>query len=138
MPMVHACAVGLLLWACSSTPQQDRTSSYSCNAPPSDLVACRIDADCATVAVGCYCGAQPMNGVASRYATTAQGCEDAAASTCAIGCANEPGMVAQDGTKVEAGATIAARCDRSTGTTGICKSYVPSDTSEPGGAPTGW
>lgn len=138
MPIVHACAVGLLLWACSSAPQQNGMASYSCQAPPSDLGACSIDADCATVAVGCYCGAQPMNGVARRYATTAQTCEDAAASTCARGCANEPGLVAQDGNKADVGATVAVRCDHSGSTTGTCKSYVPSVPSGPGDPPTGW
>lgn len=133
--MIQVCAVGLLLWACSSAPQQDGMSSYSCMAAPADLAACSIDADCATVAIGCYCGAQPVNGVAGRYATTAQACEEAAAGTCALGCVNEPGLVTQDGTKAAAGTTVAVRCDHSVGTTGTCKSYVPSG---PGDPPTGW
>jgi hypothetical protein len=136
--MAHACAAGLLLWACSSAPQQDETSSYACQAPPSDLVTCSIDADCATVAIGCYCDTQPVIGVARRYATTAQTCEDAAASSCALGCANQPGVVAQDGTKADSAATIAARCDHSTSMTGICRSYVPSVPSGPGDPPSGW
>lgn len=138
IPMVHACAIGLLLMACSSAPQQDVMSSYSCSAPPSDLTACSIDADCATVAVGCYCGTQPVNGVAHKYATTAQACEDTAATTCALGCASEPGLLAQDGNKADVGATVAFRCDHSSGTTGTCKSYVPSTPSGPDDPPTGW
>lgn len=113
-------------------------ASYICSTPPSDLAACSVDADCATVAISCYCGAQPVNGVADKYATTAQTCEDTAASTCALGCATELGMVAQDGNKAGAGATIAARCDHSAATTGTCKSYVPTAATGPGDPPTGW
>ena len=121
---VRACAVGLLLWACTSATE-DRATSYRCKAQPLDLTACSIDADCATVALGCYCGAQPVNGVASKYAATARDCEDAAASTCALGCANEPGQVAQDGHRTDLGATVAVRCDHSTAGAGTCLSYVP-------------
>jgi len=133
--MLHASAVALLLWACSSAPQQDGMSTYSCKAPPADLVACSIDADCAPVVLGCYCGAQPVVGTARRYATTAQICEDAAASMCALGCANEPGQLAQDGNKPDVGTRIAVRCDQSGGTPGTCKTYV---TSDPSGPPSGW
>jgi hypothetical protein len=112
--------------------------SYSCNAPPSDLTACSIDADCTTVVVGCYCGAQPVNGVARRYATTAQTCEDTAASTCALGCVSEPGMVAQDGTKADVSTSVASHCDHAAGTTGTCKSYVPSVPGPGDPPPTGW
>ena len=136
MPMAHACAVAVLLWACSSSPQQDAMSSYSCKAPPQDLAACASDADCATVTVGCYCGAQPVNGVAHKYATTAQACEETAASTCALGCANELKLVTQDGTKADLGTATAARCDHAAGATGTCKSYV----APPGSSdlPSGW
>ena len=104
---------------------------------------CVIDTDCATVAIGCYCGAQPVNGVARRYARTAQSCEDTAASTCALGCASELGMAAQDGNKVDAGGTVAVRCERSGGTFGTCRSYVPASgtgdpSSDPDNPPTGW
>jgi len=111
--------------------------SYSCGTLPSDLTTCSIDADCATVRVGCYCGPQPVNGVAHRYASAAQTCENTAASACALGCVNGPGMVTQDGTQVDVVTKIAGRCDHS-GATGICKSYVPSAPSEPGVPPTGW
>jgi hypothetical protein len=133
--MIPACAVGLLLWACTSAPQQEAALTYSCNAPPSNLVACSVDSECATMTVGCYCGAQPVNGVARKYAGTAQSCEDVAGSTCALGCANEPGLMVQDGSKVDVGTTVAARCDHSAGT-GTCKSYVPSTPSGPGDS--GW
>lgn len=135
--MVRACAAGLVLWACSTAPLQDGTSSYSCKAPPADLTACSSDADCATVAVGCYCGAQPVNGVARKYAAAAQACEEAAASTCALGCATELAVVAQDGNKAELGATLPARCDHSGNTIGVCKSYVPSTASGSGEPPSG-
>ena len=113
-------------------------SSYSCTTPPSDLATCSTNADCATVAVGCYCGAQPVNGVAHRYATTAKGCEETAATTCALSCPNEPGLVTQDGLKAAAGARVAARCDHTSGATGICKSYVPSTPTGPDDPPSGW
>jgi hypothetical protein len=132
--MIHACAAGLLLWACNSAPQRDVT--YSCDTPPSDLAACSSDADCAMVAIGCYCGAQPMNGVAHKYATTAQTCEDAAATACTLGCASETGQVAQDGNKPDATTRIVVRCDHSAGTTATCKSYVSSVPS--GEPPSGW
>jgi hypothetical protein len=112
--------------------------SYSCAAPPADLAACSADADCTTVALGCYCGTQPVNGVARRYAPTAQACEEQAASACALGCATQLKLLVQDGTQVEPGTIIAARCDHS-GATGVCKSYVPTGGSGSGDPmPGGW
>jgi hypothetical protein len=112
--------------------------SYSCAAPPTDLAGCSVDADCTTVALGCYCGAQPVNGVARKYATTAQGCEQTATTMCALGCATQPGMMTQDGTKVAVGTVLAARCDHS-GATGVCKSFVPPPGSGSGDPPpSGW
>jgi hypothetical protein len=141
MPIARACALGLLLWSCSASPQDATAMSYSCAAPPADLVACSVDTDCATIAVGCFCGAQPVNGVARRYATTAQTCEETAASTCALGCANQPGMVAQDGTMADASTAFAAHCDHSAAT-GVCKSFTPSVAPPGGGSgepmPGGW
>jgi hypothetical protein len=136
--MMQAFAIALLFWACSSTPSQDVMTSYSCQTPPTDLAACATDTDCATVVIGCYCGAQPVNGVAHKYATTAQSCEDSAASTCTLGCATQTGMVAQDGNKVDVATTIAVRCDRSSGP-GVCNSYVPATpTGGSGDPPSGW
>jgi len=83
------------------------------------------------VAMGCYCGAQPMNGVGRKYATTAQSCQDVAASACALGCPSETGQVAQDGNKPDATTRIVVRCDHAT-----CKSYVSSAPS--GEPPSGW
>jgi hypothetical protein len=134
--MVLACAVGLLLWTCSSEPQQEEMLSYACQAPPAALAACSVDADCATVTIGCYCGTQPVNGVARKYSATAQSCEDTAATTCALGCATDMGLMTQDGNKAAAGTLLAARCDHATGT-GTCKSYVPPP-SGPGEPTTGW
>lgn len=138
VPVVRACAVALLFWACTASPPQDVMLSYSCAAPPADLASCSADADCATVTAGCYCGAQPVNGVAHKYATAAQGCEETAASACALGCANGPGMLAQDGKTAEAVTSIGFHCDHTSGATGTCKSYVPSLPSGPGDPPTGW
>jgi hypothetical protein len=136
---IVACALGLLLWSCSSTPQDATAVSYSCGAPPTDFAGCSVDADCATVALGCYCGVQPVNGVARKHATTAQACEETAASMCPLGCPNQPGMVAQDGTKAGVGTILAAHCDHS-GATGICKSFVPPPGGSGSGDPTpgGW
>ena len=112
--------------------------SYSCVAPPADLAGCSVDADCATVAMGCYCGAQPVNGVARKYSMTAQACQDTAASTCSMGCATEAKMLVQDGTKADAGVKLGARCDHS-GATGVCMSYVPPTGGGSGDpTPTGW
>lgn len=100
----------------------DSEASYNCKAPPPDLATCSTDADCTTVAVGCHCGAQPVNGVARMYATAAQSCETAASNTCALGCPTEPRRVAQDGKKADIDATIPVRCDSSIAT---CKTYLP-------------
>jgi hypothetical protein len=122
---IVACVVGFLLGSCSSSPPQDVTSvSYVCASPPVDLAACSVDADCTTVAIGCYCGAQPVNGVARKYAVTARSCEDTAASTCALGCATQAKLVAQDGTMANPGTVLGAFCDHS-GATAVCKSFVP-------------
>lgn len=123
---IVACAIGLLLGSCSSSTPDVVTVSYSCVSPPADLAGCTVDADCTTVAMGCYCGAQPVNGVARKYATTARSCEDTAASTCALGCATQPKLLAQDGSMVSPDTVLAARCDHS-GATAVCKSYVPPD-----------
>ena len=121
-PAFRALTVGLVLWGCSSTPGV--VTAYNCKAPPTDVAACATDADCATVEVGCYCGPQPVNGVASRYAQAAQSCQDDAASACALGCANELALQAQDGKKAALGTPVAVRCSRS-GATGTCTSYLP-------------
>lgn len=112
------------------------TASYVCASPPADLAGCAVDGDCTTVAIGCYCGAQPVNGVARKYAPTARSCEDTAASTCALGCATQPKLVVQDGAMADPGTLLAAHCDRS-GATPTCKSYIapPGGGSDPGG---GW
>jgi hypothetical protein len=121
-PWIGALAVGLLLGGCSSTPGAGPT--YACKTPPSDLSACTTDADCATVEVGCYCGPQPVNGVAVKYAQAAQSCEDAAASACELGCLNELALKTQDGKKAALGTRVAARCDHA-GVSGTCTSYLP-------------
>jgi hypothetical protein len=78
-----------------------------------------------------------VNGVARKYAQTAHGCEETAATTCALGCATQPGLMTQDGAKADLGTVLAARCDHTTATS-FCKSYVPA----PGGSgdpnPGGW
>ena len=97
--------------------------SYVCASPPADLAACAADADCTTVAIGCYCGAQPVNGVARKYADTARSCETTAASSCALGCATQSKVVIQDGTLVDPSTVLGAYCDHS-GATAVCKSHI--------------
>jgi hypothetical protein len=97
--------------------------SYACASPPADLAGCSVDADCITVAIGCYCGAQPVNGVALKYAATARSCETTAASTCARGCATQAKVVLQDGTLVDPTTVIGAFCDHSDATS-VCKSKI--------------
>jgi hypothetical protein len=122
--LVATCAIGFALGSCSASTPEVVNLSYVCASPPTDLAGCAADADCTTVAIGCYCGAQPVNGVARKYAATARGCEDTAASTCALGCATQAKLVTQDGTTVEPTTFIAAYCDHS-GATAVCKSRVP-------------
>jgi hypothetical protein len=75
--------------------------------------ACSTAADCTTVARGCYCGAQPVIGIAKSSAAVAQACESKAANQCALGCASFPGQVAEDGANNGDGGTIIVKCDLS-------------------------
>jgi hypothetical protein len=137
--LVVACAIGFPLGSCSTSTPDPISVSYSCASPPADLAGCGVDSDCTTVAIGCYCGAQPVNGVARKYATTAQSCETTAASSCALGCATQPKQVTQDGTLVGLDTVLGAHCDRS-GATSVCKSYIPPAGGGSSGAPGsgGW
>jgi len=73
--------------------------------------ACTTVADCTTVAIGCYCGAQPVIGIAKSISALATACELQSGMTCARGCANSPGQVAEDGQNAEDGGTIVVKCD---------------------------
>ena len=73
--------------------------------------ACATVSDCTTVARGCYCGAQPVIGIAKSSSSLAQACESKAASQCGLGCANFPGEVAEDGANNVDGGTITVLCD---------------------------
>jgi hypothetical protein len=95
-----------------------------CKAPPSDYADCTTDADCATVEVGCYCGPEPVNGVAVKYAQVARSCEQAARDACRLGCLNQLAVKTQDGQEGPLDAPVAARCSRS-GASGTCTSYLP-------------
>src|SRR5215510_12691905 len=119
--LIASCAIGAGLGSCSSSEPEVMSISYECAAPPSDLAGCTVDADCTTVDTGCYCGPQPVNGAARKYATTARGCETTAASSCALGCATQPKRMIQDGTMVDPGTFIGAYCDHS-GAASVCKS----------------
>jgi hypothetical protein len=127
--LVATCAIGFALGSCSASTPEVMNLSYVCASPPADIAGCSADADCATVALGCYCGAQPVNGVARKYVATARGCEDNAASTCVRGCATQAKIVTQDGSTVDPGTLIGSFCDHS-GATAVCKSRV----APPGGS----
>jgi hypothetical protein len=81
------------------------------------------DGDCTTVAIGCYCGQQPVVGVAKTFGSAAAACEAKSAATCARGCANFPGQMAEDGRSSSDG-TITVHCIAGDGGL-VCRSYVP-------------
>lgn len=81
--------------------------------------ACVSVADCATVALGCYCGSQPVVGVSKTLSDLANACEADAASQCELGCVSGPGQVAEDGNNNADGGTITVKCD-----TGKCHTVV--------------
>jgi hypothetical protein len=72
---------------------------------------CASASDCTTVARGCYCGAQPVVGIAKSAGAGAQACETKAGMDCPLGCANFPGHVAEDGQNDEDGGAIQVFCD---------------------------
>ena len=72
---------------------------------------CATVSDCTTVARGCYCGAQPIVGVAKSAAAAAQACESQAGAMCALCCANFPGRTAEDGKNDVDGGTVQVLCD---------------------------
>lgn len=72
------------------------------------------------LARGCYCGAQPIEGVAKTAQPAAQACESKAEMNCTLGCANFPGHVADDGQNDEGtGRNIQVTCDA-----GSCYTYL--------------
>jgi len=73
--------------------------------------SCKTVSDCTTVARGCYCGGQPILGIAKTSAAVAEACEATAGSQCGLGCANFPGHVAEDGANDVDGGTIQVLCD---------------------------
>jgi hypothetical protein len=122
--MVSKTVGSMLVWiaalmGCTGERQID-AQTYRCAAPPPDLAACTQDVDCAIVATGCYCGAQPVVGVAAVYVAAAGSCERAAATTCALGCAVSAMRQTQDGKTVAENAPINVRCDG-----GACKTSAP-------------
>ena len=76
-----------------------------------NVKACNTASDCTTIAKGCYCGAQPVIGISKSAAAAATACEMKASSQCALGCANSPGRVAEDGANDVDGGTIQVLCD---------------------------
>jgi len=73
---------------------------------------CGTAADCLMVAVGCYCGAEPVIGVAKTAQPAAQACESQAEKSCALGCAKTTGHVGEDGQNDEGtGRNLETLCD---------------------------
>jgi hypothetical protein len=83
-----------------------------------------MSGDCAIVAKGCYCGQQLEYGVATKYMPSQSACETAAADHCALGCANFPGHVAQDGRSDLDGGTVAVHCVAVDGGAMQCRTFV--------------
>ena len=100
-------------------------ATLSCKTPPADLAACATANDCRIVYRGCYCGEQLAYGVAAKYFAAQAACESAAASSCALGCANSPGHMAQDGRSDLDGGVIAVRCVSVDGGALECRTYLP-------------
>jgi hypothetical protein len=73
--------------------------------------ACNTASDCTTVARSCYCGAQPVIGISKSASAAATACEAMAGSQCALGCANFPGRMAEDGANDGDGGAIEVLCD---------------------------
>lgn len=96
-----------------------------CPLAPLAITACARDEDCAQVRRGCYCGRQPVTGVAERFRIDADRCEREAERSCALGCPVQSGLVADDGRDIDDGGTIANRCERGDGGAGVCRTYVP-------------
>ena len=94
----------------------------TCHEDPAEIATCSGDSDCTTYVDGCYCGAQPINGVNVTHATAVRECEVGAAQNCALGCANFPGFIAEDGVMVDSSAMISVHCEPATS---LCKTYVP-------------
>ncbi len=84
------------------------------------LKLCTDESDCAMVARGCYCGAQPVLGISKSSLAAAEACEAAARKTCALGCPNAPGRVSEDGKSDLEGGTISVRCEL-----GKCRTVLP-------------
>jgi hypothetical protein len=94
--------------------------TYDCKAPPSDLAACTNATDCGSVALGCYCGQQPVTGVGLKYQAAATSCETAAAASCPLACPVQAGQKADDGKTIPDGTSPTVACD-----SGMCRTHVP-------------
>lgn len=111
--------------SCAPDAGPPLTDVPACPLPPLDLTACTHDDDCGQVERGCYCGRQPVTGVAERYRIDAARCELEAARNCALGCPVQFGFVADDGRNIDNGGSLANRCERTDAGVGRCRTYVP-------------
>jgi len=97
--------------AADASPNDATASDAGGCGGPYDKTCLTAD-DCLMVALGCYCGAQPIIGVAKSAQPAAQACETDAGATCTRGCANAPGHVAEDGQNDEGtGRNLEVLCD---------------------------
>lgn len=82
---------------------------------PVSAAACGADDECTSIARGCYCGDQPVEGVNRRYAEAAGVCEARSRMLCAVGCAMSLNQRTEDGRTVADGGVIDVRCVRDGG-----------------------
>ncbi len=81
---------------------------------------CATASDCGMIGRGCYCGSQPILGISKAFLAAADACELKVAKSCALGCPNAPGRVAEDGRNDIDGGTIKVLCDL-----GKCHTVLP-------------
>ena len=129
---VHRLTPWIFVIACGGSPRPEPPttpdaadpagSAYACAMRPPDFDSCLTTADCDKVALGCYCGGQPVIGVATKYFATASACFDYDMAHCDLGCANQPGLMAQDQKATSSFDAIAVRCDAALR---ACRTYIP-------------
>ncbi|MFO0669447.1 MAG: hypothetical protein U0235_07465 [Polyangiaceae bacterium] len=107
-------------------------AAYPCSAGggpsggvPLTYATCNSESECALVDLGCYCGGQPVVGVAKSFEAEAAACEATHAKTCALGCPVMDGFSTQDGKTPASRGVIKVRCVSRDGGPKRCESYVP-------------
>ena len=108
--------------SCEPTEPEEPTpvpTPATCVLPPVDVTHCNVDADCAVVFKGCWCGARPVLAANKSYVKAVQTCEDLAEAQCAIACARSEVDYSVEDTTTQDLKKIVARCD-TTGLIGAC------------------